>query len=208
MSILVNRNQRERGRREGGDKGDHHRLFLAVNPHLPPVPLAYPTVISLWGTAQLCQQLSCLVPLIHFNTRWWTHQMPRAMQDPYPPLFMVFKGSDEGMKIWKCSSQGSVKEAISIMPMSISYVEENNTFLWCSCTQSSSDSTSAEAYREGRTDWGSIKLLRRLTFFKTLYLVYTPGVCNHNHSKSLDWLISIFIYPELFVHIKLCGCPW
>lgn len=52
------------------DKGGHHRLVLAVNPHLPPVPLAYPTVISLWGTALLCQQLSCLVQLIHFNTRW------------------------------------------------------------------------------------------------------------------------------------------
>lgn len=33
--------------REGGDKGDHHRIFLAVNLHPPPVPLAYPTVISL-----------------------------------------------------------------------------------------------------------------------------------------------------------------
>ncbi len=53
--------------REVGDKGDHHRPSLAVNPHPPPVPLAYPTVISLWGAAQLCQQLSCLVPLIHFN---------------------------------------------------------------------------------------------------------------------------------------------
>lgn len=29
---------------------------------------------------------------------------------------------------------------------------------------------------------------------KPLYLVYTPGVCNHSHSKSLDWHISIFIY--------------
>lgn len=127
----------------------------------------WPTQLSSHSgyTAQLCQQLSCLVPLIHFKTRWWTHQTPRAMQDPYPPPSTVFKGNDEGMKIWKCSSQGSVKEAISIMPMSISYVEENNTFLWCSCTQSSSDSTSAESYREGRTDWGSIKLLRRLTFF-------------------------------------------
>lgn len=127
-SILVNRNQRKQRKkkhREGGDKGDHHRIFLAVNLHPPPVPLAYPTVIS------LCQQLSCLVLLIHFNTQWWAHQTLCAMQDPYPPPFTVFKGNDEGMKIWKCSSQGSVKEAISIMPMSISYVEENNTFLWC-----------------------------------------------------------------------------
>lgn len=132
-SISVNRYQRGRGGRgEGGDKGgNHHRLTLAVNPHPPPVPLAYPTVTSPWGTARLCQQLSCLVPLIHFNTQWWTHQTPRATQDPHPSLHGFFKGSDEGMKIWKCSSQGSVKEAISIMPMSISYVEENNTFLWC-----------------------------------------------------------------------------
>lgn len=125
------------------------------------------------------------------------------------PPFTAFKGNDEGMKIWKCSSQGSVKEAISIMPMYISHVEGNNIFLWCSSTQSSSDSTSAGAYREGRTDWGSIKLQRRLTLFILyLYLVYTPGVCNRSYSKSLDWLISIFIYHELFVDIKLCGCPW
>lgn len=166
-SILVNRNQREGGEREE-IKGDHRGLSLTVNPHPPPVPLAYPTVVSLWGTARLRQQLSCLVPLIHFNTQWWTHQTPRATQDPHPPLplpSVVFKGNDEGMKIWKCSSQGSVKEAISIMHMSISYVGENNTFLWCSSAQSSSDSSSAEAYREGRTDWESIKLLRRLTFF-------------------------------------------
>lgn len=63
-------------------KRDRHRLSLAVNPHPPPVPLACPAVISLWGTAQLCQQLSCLVPLIHFNTQWRTHQTLCAMQDP------------------------------------------------------------------------------------------------------------------------------
>lgn len=143
------------GEEEEGEeiKGDHHRFFLAVNPRPPPVPLAYPTVISLWGTAQLSQHLSCLFPLIHFNTQWWTHQTLRALQDPYPPPFTVFKRNDEGMKIWKCSSQGSVKEAIFIMPVSISYVEENKTFLWCSSTWSSNDSTSAEAYRAGRTEY-------------------------------------------------------
>lgn len=90
-SILVNSNQREGERRKGGDKWDHRGLFLAVNPHLAPVPLAYPAVLSLWGTAKLCQQLSCLVPLIQFNTRRRTHQTPRAMQDPHPPPFTVFQ---------------------------------------------------------------------------------------------------------------------
>lgn len=40
-----------------------------------------------------------------------------------------------------------------------------------------------------RTDWGSIKLQRRLTFF-LVYLVYTPGVCNHGYSKSLNGLLA------------------
>lgn len=103
-----------------------------------------------------------LVPLIQFNTQWWTHQISCAILNPYPPplplhprpLLWVF--SKEMMKPWKyekCSSQGSVKEAISIKPMSISCVEENNTSLWCCCTRCSSDSTYAGADRAHITDW-------------------------------------------------------
>lgn len=189
-------------------KGDNHRFSLAVNPHPPPVPLAHPAVTSVCGYGSGSAN-GFLVPF-HWSIR--THSgggIKRCVPCRiHTPPCTLFKGNDEGMKIWKCSSQGSVKEAISIMPVSFSCVGENKTFLWCSSTLSSSASTSAGAYREGRTDWGSIKLPRRLTFFETLYLVYTPRVCNHSHSKSLDWLISIFIYPELFAHIKLCGCPW
>lgn len=82
--------ERKKGRIEGGDKGgvggwvggDHRGLSLAVNPHPPPVPLARPAVISLWGTASPCQQLSCVAPLIHLNAQWRAHQTPRATQDP------------------------------------------------------------------------------------------------------------------------------
>ena len=135
----------------------------------------WPTQLSSRSGAQRGSANSFLV-LFHWSIL--THSgerikrcVPRRI---HTPPFTPFKGNDEGMKIWKCSSQGSVKEAISIMPMSISYVEENNTFLWCSSTQSSSDSTSAGAYREGRTDWGCIKLLRRLTFFLKLFIWFTP----------------------------------
>lgn len=74
--------EREEIKRGVGVGGDHRRLPLAVNPHPPPVPLAHPTVISLWGMAGPCQQLSCLAPLIHFNTQWRAHQTLRATQDP------------------------------------------------------------------------------------------------------------------------------
>lgn len=209
-SILVNRNQRKRWRRgEGGDKGGTttDSLLLLTPTHLLS---HWPPRLSSHSGVRRSSANSFLV-LFHWSIL--THSGERIKRCVpcriHNPPFTAFKGNDEGMKIWKCSSQGSVKEAISIMPMSISHVEENNIFLWCSSTRSSSDSTPAGACREARTDWGSIKLLRRLTFFffSKLYLVYTPGVRNRSYSKSLDWLISIFIYHELFVGIKFGGCP-
>lgn len=87
------------------------------------------------------------------------------------------------------------------MPMTISYVEENKPFLSCPCTQSSHDSTFAEVYREGRTDWVSIKLQWRQAFFLKVFIwFYTPRVCNHNHSKSTDLVISIFIHRVICSH--------
>lgn len=146
-------------------KGTTRDSFLLLTPTY--LLSHWPTQLSSHSGVQHNSANSFLVlfhwsVLIHVGERI-KRRVPCRIHTPLPLRFS--KENDEGMKIWKCSSQGSVKEAISIMPMSISYVEENNTFLWCYCTQSSSDSTSTESYREGRTDWGSIKLLRRLPFF-------------------------------------------
>lgn len=93
------------------------------------------------------------------------------------------------------------------MPMTISYVEENKPFLSCPCTQSSHDSTFAEVYREGRTDWVSIKLQWRQAFFKKSLFGFMPlGYVIITTANPQTWLLA-YSYIELFVHIKLFGCP-
>lgn len=94
------------------------------------------------------------------------------------------------------------------MPMSISYVEEKQTISLMSLhTQSSNGSTSAEVYREGRTDWGRIKLENAHLFFVKLFIWFTPLgyviIATANQQTSL----LAYSYVELFAHIKLCGCP-
>ena len=118
--------------REGGDKErttTTDSLLLLTPTHLLS---HWPTQLSPHPGVRRGSANSFLV-LFHWSIL--THsgerikrRVPRRIRTP---PFTAFKGSDEGMEIWKCSSQGSVKEAISIMPMSISYVEENNTSLWC-----------------------------------------------------------------------------
>lgn len=146
-------------------RGNNNREFLTVRPLPPSVPLAHLTVVSVWATTEICKQLffilfhwSSLTPSgerIKYHVPYWIHTPPHPPPlHPLPPLLWVF--SKEMMKPWKyekCSSQGSVKEAISIKPMSISCVEENNTSLWCCCTRCSSDSTYAGADRAHITDW-------------------------------------------------------
>lgn len=82
------------------------------------------------------RQLSCLLPLILFNTGRQMHHTLRATQDPRPSL----RSFQRKRWIWKSSSQGSAKEAISITPMSASHVDKI-TILWCLSSHRHSEST-------------------------------------------------------------------
>lgn len=74
-------------------------------------------------------------------------------------------------------------------------------------TQSSSDSTSAEVYREGRTDWGESNYRGGRFFFVKLFIWFTPLgyviIATANQQTSL----LAYLYVELFARIKLCGGP-
>lgn len=133
-SILVNRNQRKQRKKNTEReeiKGTTTESFLLLtSTHLLS---HWPTQLSSHSGEQHSSANSFLVLFYWSILTRSGERIKRCVpcRIHTPPPFTVFKGNDEGMKIWKCSSQGSVKEAISIMPMSISYVEENNTFLWC-----------------------------------------------------------------------------
>lgn len=100
--FLVNRNQREkkkkRGREIKGTTTDSPSLLTPTH-----LLSHWPTQLSSHSGVRRSssQQLSCLVPLIHFNTQWWTHQTPRATQDPYPSLhaFQRKRWRHENMKM-------------------------------------------------------------------------------------------------------------
>lgn len=181
--------------------------YFAVNPFPPRVPLAYSTTLSLWCAA------SCCLVLFHWSI--WTHggehikcHTPCRIQT-LPPC-LAFKEKDEGMSTWKCSSQGSVKEAVSIMPMSISYVEKNKPFLWCLCTHRAATALLQLKFTERVEQIGGELNYRecRLFLCVKLFIWFTPQGYVIIARANLQTSLLAYSYVELFAHIKLCGCPW
>lgn len=134
-STGIKEEKKKRGWREEikrGWVGTTADCVLLLTPHPPPVPLAHPAVISLWGMADSCQQLSCFCsidPLEHAVASASNAACHAGSINPPSPFS---KGRTEAWKYENARRRGLWRRQFPPWPESVSHVEENKTSLWCS----------------------------------------------------------------------------